>query len=180
MINKVVILFMLVFIMLFMIPRQKTNTTRNLNFTELLKLHSAIGIIKNNPNYRKLGSDIENLVIKNKYIIESKFSGTYIGGEVIPMEIFNRKIRLSPDCFDFDNHNIFDLIEVVIHEYIHYTQNIALPFIIQPIVGWSSILDLLYQKIIDDKYAVFPFSFEDGAYKVSEKIKKDLQLNLKK
>jgi hypothetical protein len=152
-------------------------SSRNLTDNEKKYLRKAIDIIKNDTNYVHIGYQIESLMNQDRFMVVPNFLRTSIQGAVFPTKILYRKIYLSPNILNSPIFSIYDLVEVIIHEYIHYKQNTSIPVIIQPVVGWYSILDKCYQIILDDrdnKY-FFPFSFEDGAHKVGRKIRRDLE-----
>jgi len=145
--------------------------TRNLSIEEKIQVENCIKLLKSDKNYKSLGNQIENLFQKNKIVIDYSLDKDY-DGKIIPCEIIGRKIRLNSNIFKY---SVYDVTEVIVHEYIHYKQNDAFPIVMQILGGWYNILDNITHVIACDDSIFFPTSFEDSAYKISQKIRNNLE-----
>jgi RHS repeat-associated protein len=147
---------------------------RDLTSSERTVVQNTINRIKSNLYWNYVGNQMQEILDKNHFKVETDFCGTGIKGQTENWDMFDRDIFLSPDILDNNAFNNEWLVEILAHEYTHYNQ-FSVPVISQYLFGFGVTADAIAQIITGDRSTRVPIvSFEHGAYKFGERVRKDV------
>ncbi len=142
---------------------------KSLNAEEKVAMIEAISRIKAHPNWQNVGMQLEQLLKKGIYQIETDYCGTDTAGKTMNWEL-KRTMLLNPDIFTDKDF----LLEVIVHEYVHHGQFTA-PGFSHFWYGWGVIGDFLLQTVTGNNEAHVPYlSFEHSAYAIGRRILRDV------